>query len=198
MTPTLADSNFWWWPQTYGQKILPLAGGWCSATGYHARERGPVQSRTCPFFHLSHGRALVVGIKMRKGGWDPSVPRSAATSIERRVPIIARHFDPPQHHFKQILCLYISRPFSLLSLNNCGYYLGCSTMSRVQLQKIHALTFYKDALTAARRADAIPQLTCIGKACKLYQPDAIQCTNAGGLGTDVDWKVRPLILVVGE
>ena len=62
-------------------------------------------------------------------------------------------------------------------------------MSRVQLQSIPALTFYKDALTAARRADAIPQLSCIGKACKLYQPDAIRCTNAGGSGNHVDWKV---------
>lgn len=61
-------------------------------------------------------------------------------------------------------------------------------MSRVQLQKIPALTFYKDALTAARRADAIPQLTCIGKACRLYQPEAIRCTNVGGSGNDVDWK----------
>jgi len=61
-------------------------------------------------------------------------------------------------------------------------------MSRVQLQNIPALTFYKDALTAARRADAIPQLSCIGKACKLYQPEAIRCTNIGGSGNNVDWK----------
>lgn len=66
-------------------------------------------------------------------------------------------------------------------------------MSRVQLQNVPALTFYKDALTAARRADAIPQLTCIGKACKLYQPEAIRCTNVGGSGHNVDWKVRPAI-----
>ena len=63
-------------------------------------------------------------------------------------------------------------------------------MSRIQLQNIPALTFYKGALTAARRADAIPQLSCIGKACKLYQPEAIRCTNAGGSGNNVDWKVR--------
>jgi len=61
-------------------------------------------------------------------------------------------------------------------------------MSRVQLQNIPALTFYKDALTAARRTDAVPQLSCIGKACKLYQPEAIRCTNVGGSGNDVDWK----------
>jgi len=61
-------------------------------------------------------------------------------------------------------------------------------MSRIQLQNIPALTFYKDALTAARRADAIPQLSCIGKACRLYQPEAIRCTNVGGSGNNVDWK----------
>lgn len=61
-------------------------------------------------------------------------------------------------------------------------------MSRIQLQNIPALTFYKGALTAARRADAIQQLTCVGKACKLYQPEAIRCTNLGGSGNNVDWK----------
>jgi len=68
-------------------------------------------------------------------------------------------------------------------------------MSRVQLQNIPALTFYRGALTAARRADAIPQLSCLGKACKLYQPEAIRCTNVGGSGNNVDWKVRLAILV---
>jgi len=61
-------------------------------------------------------------------------------------------------------------------------------MSRVQLQSIPALTFYKDTLTAARRADAVPQLSCIGKACRLFQPEAIRCTNVGGSGNSVDWK----------
>jgi len=61
-------------------------------------------------------------------------------------------------------------------------------MSRIQLHNIPALTFYKDALTAARRSDAIPQLTCVGKACKLYQPEAIRCVNVGGSEANVDWK----------
>lgn len=89
-----------------------------------------------------------------------------------------------------------------LSLENLYYRLCWSEMSRVQLQNIPALTFYKGALTAARRADAISQLSCIGKACKLYQPEAIRCTNVGGSGNNVDWKVRlsipPGLLTVGE
>ncbi|TFK20293.1 DUF1183-domain-containing protein [Coprinopsis marcescibilis] len=61
-------------------------------------------------------------------------------------------------------------------------------MSRVQLAGIRALTFYKDALTAARRTDALPQLSCVGAACRLYQPEVVRCTNIGGEGTDIDWK----------
>ena len=62
-------------------------------------------------------------------------------------------------------------------------------MSRVQLAKIKSLTFYKDALTTARRTEPISQLNCVGKACQLYTPDVVRCVNIGGEGTDVDWKV---------
>ncbi|KAG1839562.1 DUF1183-domain-containing protein [Suillus subalutaceus] len=61
-------------------------------------------------------------------------------------------------------------------------------MSRIALESIPGLTFYKNALTAARRTSPIAQLVCIGKACGLYQPDVVRCTNIGGSGTDVDWK----------
>lgn len=61
-------------------------------------------------------------------------------------------------------------------------------MSRIALEAIPGLTFYKNALTAARRTSPIAQLVCIGKACGLYQPDVVRCSNIGGSGTDVDWK----------
>jgi len=61
-------------------------------------------------------------------------------------------------------------------------------MSRVQLEKIQALTFYKDAVTTARRGSPIPQLVCLGKPCSLYTPEAVRCTNLGGQGTEIDWK----------
>ena len=68
-----------------------------------------------------------------------------------------------------------------------------STMlSKVALERIPSLTFYKDALTLSKRGDPIPQLTCVGKACRLYEPDVVRCDNAGGHGTDVDWRVRTL------
>jgi SOCE-associated regulatory factor of calcium homoeostasis len=64
-------------------------------------------------------------------------------------------------------------------------------MSRVELAKIKSLTFYKDSYTAARRTSALPQLVCVGKPCKLYQPDVVRCVSLGGIGTEVDWKVVP-------
>ncbi|KAF7308604.1 hypothetical protein HMN09_00709700 [Mycena chlorophos] len=61
-------------------------------------------------------------------------------------------------------------------------------MSRVELASIRALTFYKDSLTEARRTSPIEQLTCVGKPCKLFQPDVVRCESLGGSKTDVDWK----------
>ncbi len=62
-------------------------------------------------------------------------------------------------------------------------------MSKVKLASISSLTFYNGADTKARRTDPIPQLTCVGKPCKYYQPDVVRCKNDGGSGIDVDWKV---------
>lgn len=66
-------------------------------------------------------------------------------------------------------------------------------MSRLELAKIPSLTFYKDALTKARRTDPVPQLICRGAPCKLYTPEAVRCVSLpGGYGTEVDWKVWDL------
>ncbi|KAI9056796.1 DUF1183-domain-containing protein [Trametes sanguinea] len=61
-------------------------------------------------------------------------------------------------------------------------------MSRIKLAKISSLTFYRDQMTLSRRGPPIPQLSCIGEPCRLYQPDAVRCLNVGGSGTDVDWR----------
>jgi hypothetical protein len=66
-------------------------------------------------------------------------------------------------------------------------------MSKVELAKIRALTFYKGEKTAYRRTSPLPQLICIGKPCSLYQPEVIRCESLGGSGIDVDWKVRCLV-----
>ncbi|TBU25201.1 hypothetical protein BD311DRAFT_728203 [Dichomitus squalens] len=61
-------------------------------------------------------------------------------------------------------------------------------MSRVALSQIRSLTFYQGERTLSRRGQPIPQLKCVGKPCKLYQPEVVRCTSLGGSGTDVDWK----------
>ncbi|KAJ6531863.1 hypothetical protein B0H19DRAFT_1188957 [Mycena capillaripes] len=61
-------------------------------------------------------------------------------------------------------------------------------MSRLELARIPALTFYKDALTEARRTSPISQLICVGKPCKLYTPEVVRCQSLGGSGTEIDWK----------
>lgn len=65
-------------------------------------------------------------------------------------------------------------------------------MSRVKLASINSLTFYKDDLTKSRRTSPIPQLVCVGKPCRAYQPEVVRCENLGGSGLDVDWKVNTI------
>ena len=62
-------------------------------------------------------------------------------------------------------------------------------MSKVLLEQIRSLTLYKGELTEAKRLPPIQQLKCVGKVCKLYQPDVVRCHNNGGSGTDIDWTV---------
>ncbi|KAF8206365.1 hypothetical protein K438DRAFT_1817060 [Mycena galopus ATCC 62051] len=61
-------------------------------------------------------------------------------------------------------------------------------MSRLELARIPALTFYKDSVTESRRTEPVPQLICVGKPCNLYQPEVVRCHSLGGSGTDIDWK----------
>lgn len=60
--------------------------------------------------------------------------------------------------------------------------------TKVSLESIRSLTFYNDEYTQARRTNPIPQLRCVGKPCKQYQPEVIRCLNDGGKGLDVQWK----------
>ena len=61
-------------------------------------------------------------------------------------------------------------------------------MSRVALSQIISLSFYKDKPPLSRRGQPIQQLKCIGSPCRLYQPEAVRCTNLGGAGSDFDWR----------
>lgn len=60
------------------------------------------------------------------------------------------------------------------------------------MDSIDTLTFYNGELTAARRSSPVPQLECVGKPCKLYQPDVVQCTAVGRNGPDTEWSERGL------
>jgi hypothetical protein len=80
--------------------------------------------------------------------------------------------------------VYTHVSFCFLHLELCTL-----AMSRIELAKIKSLTFYKDSYTAARRTSSLPQAVCVGKPCKLFQPEVIRCVSLGGTGTDVDWKV---------
>jgi len=62
------------------------------------------------------------------------------------------------------------------------------SMSRIALESIPTITFYKDSLTTARRTTPIAQLVCLGKPCATYQPEVVRCRNIGGSGVNVDWK----------
>lgn len=68
-------------------------------------------------------------------------------------------------------------------------------MSKIELAKVKSLSFYNDAVTAARRTAPMPQLVCVGKPCRVFQPEAVRCVNLGGSGTDVDWKVTTHVYV---
>lgn len=59
---------------------------------------------------------------------------------------------------------------------------------RVLLSSVQTLTFFSDAETQGRRTRPIPQLTCKGSSCKLYQPYAVTCKNIGGRGINVKWR----------
>ncbi|KAI0041707.1 DUF1183-domain-containing protein [Auriscalpium vulgare] len=61
-------------------------------------------------------------------------------------------------------------------------------MSRVALNSLSSLIFYKDEQTASQRGRPIQQLVCKGSPCRLFTPDVVRCVNLGGVGTEVDWK----------
>jgi hypothetical protein len=63
-------------------------------------------------------------------------------------------------------------------------------MSRLELAKIPALTFYKDSFTEARRTEPIPQLVCVGKPCKLYQVRKHRIPSVHSFGLNIATSPR--------
>lgn len=56
---------------------------------------------------------------------------------------------------------------------------------KIPMDSIKTLTFYDGKMTEARRTEPVPQMTCIGKECRRYQPDVAVCQSLG----DQQWKV---------
>ncbi|KAL1922896.1 uncharacterized protein VTP21DRAFT_9272 [Calcarisporiella thermophila] len=76
---------------------------------------------------------------------------------------------------------------SFLSLAKADWYSN-SKYKKVLLRDVQSITLRKGEYTTARRSTPIPQLSCIGSACRQYSPDVIQCKNMGWDGQDVQWK----------
>ena len=78
-----------------------------------------------------------------------------------------------------------SRPIGIVTIHHS------MAPRKVALSSIKTLTFARDALTTSRRTKAIPQLSCLGKACHSFQPDVVQCQNMGDDGAGgIQWRVR--------
>jgi len=61
---------------------------------------------------------------------------------------------------------------------------------RVLLENVQVLTLHSGEWTTGRRSSAVPQLKCVGGSARQYanRIDAVQCTNSGSDGYDVQWK----------
>lgn len=57
----------------------------------------------------------------------------------------------------------------------------------VRLDDVQALTLHRGKTTTSKRAQATPQLTCLGGPCE-YEPDTVNCENVGSDGMEVQWK----------
>ncbi|KAG0342138.1 Store-operated calcium entry-associated regulatory factor [Podila horticola] len=66
---------------------------------------------------------------------------------------------------------------------------GSSSNQKVLLQDVRTLTLHRGRMTTGRRTSPVPQLNCIGgNACGNFEPEVVQCHNAGSDGSDVQWK----------
>ncbi|KAG0054608.1 Store-operated calcium entry-associated regulatory factor [Gryganskiella cystojenkinii] len=76
---------------------------------------------------------------------------------------------------------------ALLSLSS----LDTTNAQKVLLRDVQTLTLHRGRMTTGRRSSPVPQLSCVGgNACGDYEPDVVQCTNAGFDGSDVQWKCQ--------
>ncbi|CED84125.1 Protein of unknown function DUF1183, TMEM66 [Phaffia rhodozyma] len=68
-----------------------------------------------------------------------------------------------------------------------------SGYTKVPLKSIQTITLYPDQKTNARRTSPIPQLTCVGSACRQYEQyvEVVQCSNMGNDGSgNIQWRCQ--------
>ncbi|KAF9307224.1 Store-operated calcium entry-associated regulatory factor [Mortierella antarctica] len=99
--------------------------------------------------------------------------------------------SPPSRWKRLTLCsstLLLTLAFLIAWISPASAF-GSSSNQKVLLQDVRTLTLHRGRMTTGRRTSPVPQLNCIGgNACGDFEPDVVQCHNAGSDGSDVQWK----------
>ncbi|KAG0374644.1 hypothetical protein BGX24_010150, partial [Mortierella sp. AD032] len=82
------------------------------------------------------------------------------------------------------LCLLATTPSTVTAFGNSNH-------KKVLLRDVQTLTLHQGRMTTGRRESPVPQVKCVGgNACGDFEPEVVQCTNAGFDGEDVQWKCQ--------
>ncbi|KAF9908915.1 hypothetical protein EC991_009321 [Linnemannia zychae] len=83
------------------------------------------------------------------------------------------------------LCLLATAPSTVSAFGNGNNH------KKVLLRDVQTLTLHRGRMTTGRRTSPVPQIKCVGgNACGDFEPEVVQCTNAGFDGDDVQWKCQ--------
>ncbi|KAF9292006.1 hypothetical protein BKA57DRAFT_411105 [Linnemannia elongata] len=81
-------------------------------------------------------------------------------------------------------CLLATTPSTVSAFGNNNH-------KKVLLKDVQTLTLHQGRMTTGRRTSPVPQIKCVGgNACGDFEPEVVQCTNAGFDGSDVQWKCQ--------
>ncbi|KAF9081372.1 hypothetical protein BGX23_000964 [Mortierella sp. AD031] len=82
-------------------------------------------------------------------------------------------------------CLLATTPSTVSAFGNSNNH------KKVLLRDVQTLTLHQGRMTTGRRTSPVPQIKCVGgNACGDFEPEVVQCTNAGFDGEDVQWKCQ--------
>ncbi|KAG0276799.1 hypothetical protein BGZ96_003140 [Linnemannia gamsii] len=81
-------------------------------------------------------------------------------------------------------CLLATTPSTVSAFGNSNH-------KKVLLKDVQTLTLHQGRMTTGRRTSPVRQIKCVGgNACGDFEPEVVQCTNAGFDGSDVQWKCQ--------